>query len=96
VSQTFSSAIERESEIGDIVIATLNNTATPDTATLPSTLSDTLGSLFAELDLHLAGTTAGQTDLVIDQLDQWTNSDLVAGGSFSEVTWSFVPELTQR
>jgi hypothetical protein len=72
------------------VIATQNNTAT-----LPSTLTDTLESLFAELDLHLAGTAAGHTDLVIDQHDQWKNSSLVAAGSFTEVTWVCVPEMTQ-
>lgn len=77
------------------MIATLNNTATSNTAT--ATLTDTLESLFAELDLHLAGTAAaGQTDLVIDQLDQWKNSSQAAAGSFSEVTWAFVPEMTQR
>ncbi|MET0233362.1 MAG: hypothetical protein ABW224_01855 [Kibdelosporangium sp.] len=71
------------------MIATLNTT------THPSTLTGTLGSLFAELDLHLTGSAAGQTDLVIDELDQWTNSDKFGPGSFSEVTWSFVPEMTR-
>jgi hypothetical protein len=63
-----------ESQIGDIVIATLNDTATSNTAT--ATLTDTLESLFAELDLH----SAEGTDLVIDELDQWKNpKNCIAG-----------------
>jgi hypothetical protein len=77
------------------MIATLNNTATSNVAT--ATLADTLQSLFAELDLHLAGTAAtGQTDLVIDQLDQWKNSGLFAGDCFTGITWTLGVEPAQR
>ncbi len=76
------------------MIATLNNTATPNTTT--TTLAATLESLFVELDLHLAGTATGQTDLVIDELDLWTNSGPLTPACFSEITWSFVPEMTER
>jgi hypothetical protein len=72
-----------ESEIGDIVIATLNNTVTSNTAT--ATLADTLEALFAELDLH----SAEGTDLVIDELDRWRNpKDCIAG--FSTQTFNLV------
>jgi hypothetical protein len=54
-----------EIKIGDIVIATLNNATT-------ASISNTLGSLFAELDLQL-GT---DSDLVIKELDQWRNPDV--------------------
>jgi hypothetical protein len=67
------------------VIATLNNITTSNTAT--ATLTDTLESLFAELDLH---STEG-TDLVIDELDQWRNpADSAAGCSFSCQTFNLV------
>lgn len=44
------------------MIATLNNTATVS-------ITDTLGSLLAELDLRLAG----ESDVVIKDFDQWCN-----------------------
>lgn len=50
------------------MIATVITTAT-------TTVTDTLESLFAELDLHLAGAVAAETDLVIDELDQWRNPE---------------------
>ncbi|MEV4320024.1 hypothetical protein [Actinocrispum sp. NPDC049592] len=70
------------------MIATLNNT--------DATLTDTLGSLFAELDLHLAD--AAGTDLVIDATDLWRNPEHTLAGSCTQ-TFNLVVvarEMTQR
>ena len=67
------------------MIATLNNTATSNTAT--ATLTDTLEALFAELDLH----SDEGSDLVIDELDQWKNPENSAAGcTFSCQTFNLV------
>ncbi|TCO53669.1 hypothetical protein [Actinocrispum wychmicini] len=55
------------------MIATLNNTVT-------ATLTDTLGSLFAELDLQLTI----DSDLVINELDQWRNPEATMAGSCTQ------------
>ena len=75
------------------MIATLDNTVSAT-----SSVIDTLGSLFAELDLHLAGAAAtAETDLVINELDQWRNpQDSCLAPS---LTWGpnlIVQEMTQR
>jgi hypothetical protein len=77
------------------VIATLNN-ATLNSTVATANISDTLGSLFAELDLHLAD--AAGSDLVIDTLDQWRNPEHTLAGSCTQ-TFNLVVvarELTQR
>jgi hypothetical protein len=79
-----------KSRIGDIVIATLNNTVT-------ATVTGTLESLFAELDLHLAD-SAADSDLVINELDQWRNPERTLAGSCTQ-TFNLVvvaQEMTQR
>jgi hypothetical protein len=67
------------------VIATLNYTATSNTAT--ATLADTLEALFADLDLSCDE----GTDLVIDEMDQWRNpAESAAGCTFSCQTFNLV------
>jgi hypothetical protein len=73
------------------VIATLNNTAATT-----ANITDTLGSLFAELDLHLAD--AAGTDLVIDETDLWRNPEHTLAGSCTQ-TFNLVvvaQEMTRR
>jgi hypothetical protein len=70
------------------VIATMNNTTA-------ATVTDTLESLFAALDLHSADSAS---DLVIDELDQWRNPEHTLAGSCAQ-TFNLVvvaQEMTQR
>lgn len=65
-----------------------------------ATVTDSLESLFAELDLHLADAAAVETDLVIDELDQWRNPEVTLAGSctqtFNLVVVATQPEMTRR
>ena len=60
---------EGKQRIGDTVIATV---------------TDTLKSLFTDFDLHFAETADAETDLVIDELDQWRNPERTLAGACTQ------------